>query len=70
MALIARYVPKSNEATKLNLVASPRRFMKAGNIEEELKKIREEVAWMRTEQKEMKRWIHVALRDPSSLSRY
>jgi hypothetical protein len=27
-------------------------FMKAGNIEKELKKIRKEFAWMRTEQKE------------------
>jgi hypothetical protein len=38
-------------------------FMKAGNIEKELKKIRKEFAWMRTEEKEVERWIDVALRD-------
>jgi hypothetical protein len=42
-------------------------FMKAGNIEKELKKIRKEFAWMRTEQKEVERWIDVALRDRASL---
>ena len=42
-------------------------FIKAENIEKELKKIREELAWMRTEQKEMECWIHVALRDLGSL---
>jgi hypothetical protein len=41
--------------------------MKAGNIEKELKKIRKEFAWMRTEQKEVERWIDVALRDLGSL---
>jgi hypothetical protein len=43
--------------------------MKAGNIEKELKEIREGLAWMRAEQKEMKSWIRDALRNPSSLSR-
>ena len=43
--------------------------MKAGNLEKELKEIRQRFAWMRTEQKEMKRWIHDALRNPGSLSR-
>ena len=38
-------------------------FMGPENIEKELKKIREELAWMRTEQKEIECWIHVALRD-------
>ena len=42
-------------------------FMEAGNIEKELKNIRKEFAWMRTEQKEVERWIDVALRDPGSL---
>jgi hypothetical protein len=41
--------------------------MKAGNIEKELKKIRKEFAWMQTEQKEVERWIDVALRDLGSL---
>jgi hypothetical protein len=36
--------------------------MKAGNVEKELKEIREGFAWMRTEQKEMKRWIRDAVR--------
>ena len=35
--------------------------MKAGNLEKELKEIRQGFAWMRTEQKEMKRWIRDAL---------
>ena len=43
--------------------------MKAGNLEKELKEIRQGLAWMRTEQKEMKRWIRDALRNPGSLSR-
>ena len=34
-------------------------FMGPENIEKELKKIREELAWMRTEQKEIECWIHV-----------
>jgi hypothetical protein len=42
-------------------------FMNAASIEEELKKIRKELAWMRTEQKEVERWIDVALRDLRSL---
>jgi hypothetical protein len=42
--------------------------MRAENIEKELKKIREELAWMRTEQKEMECWIDVALRNPGSPS--
>jgi hypothetical protein len=43
--------------------------MKAGNLEKELKEIRQGLDWMRTEQKEMKRWIRDALRNPGSLSR-
>jgi hypothetical protein len=30
--------------------------MKTGNLEKALKEIRQGLAWMRTEQKEMKRW--------------
>jgi hypothetical protein len=41
--------------------------MKAGNIEKELRKIRKEFAWMRTEQEEVERWIDVTLRDLGSL---
>jgi hypothetical protein len=41
--------------------------MKAVNIAKELKKIRKEFAWMRTEQKKVERWIRVALRDLGSL---
>ena len=44
--------------------------MKAGNLEKELKEIRQGLAWMRTEQKGMKRWIRDALRNPGSLSRF
>jgi len=44
-------------------------FMGPENIEKELKKIREELAWMRTEQKEIECWIHVALRDLGRLPR-
>ena len=43
--------------------------MKTGNLEKALKEIRQGLAWMRTEQKEMKRWIRDALRNPSNLSR-
>ena len=43
--------------------------MQAGNLEKELKEIRQRFAWMRTEQKEIKRWIHDALRNPGSRSR-
>ena len=43
--------------------------MKAGNLEKELKEIRQRLAWMRAEQKEMNRWIRDALKDPGSLSR-
>ena len=42
-------------------------FIKAGKIEKELKKIRKEFALMRTEQKEVERWIDVTLRDLGSL---
>jgi hypothetical protein len=42
-------------------------FMKAGNIEKELKEIRKEFVWMRAEQKKVERWIRVALRDLRSL---
>ena len=38
-----------------------------GNLEKELKEIRQGLAWMRTEQKEMKGWIRDALRNPGSL---
>jgi hypothetical protein len=41
----------------------------AGDLEKELKEIQKGLAWTRTEQKEMKRWIRDAVRDPSSLSR-
>jgi hypothetical protein len=44
-------------------------YVKARNLEKELKEIRKGLAWMRTEQKEMKRWIRNVLRDPSSLLR-
>ena len=44
-------------------------FMKAGNVENQLKKIREELAWVQTEQKEMECWIDVALRDLGRLPR-
>jgi hypothetical protein len=40
--------------------------MKAENVEKELKEIREGLAWMRAEQKEMKSWIRDVLRNPSS----
>ncbi len=60
---------KDNETTEFNLVASPHRKYEGGNVEKELKEIRESLAWMRTEQKEMKRWIRDVLRNPNSLSR-
>ena len=41
--------------------------LNAGNIEKQLKKIREEFAWMRTEQREMACWIHsLGLKDLDS----
>jgi hypothetical protein len=46
-------------------------FMKAVNIEKELKKIRKEFAWVRTEQREMACWIHsLGLKDLDSLPRF
>jgi hypothetical protein len=57
---------KRSDSTTLRRHAG---FMKAGNIEKELKKIRQELAWIQTEQRETERWIQVALRDLSRLPR-
>jgi hypothetical protein len=41
--------------------------LNAGNIEKQLKEMRKEFAWMRTEQREMACWINsLALRDRAS----
>ena len=72
IALIARFTLKS--AMKRPNSTTLRRhagFMKAGSIEKELKKIRKEFAWMRTERKEVERWIHsLGLKDLDSLPRF
>ena len=44
-------------------------FMNAQKLEKQLKKIREEFAWMRREQREMECWIHLALKDLGSVWR-
>ena len=59
---IARFTLKDNETQMLRHAGN----MKAGNVEKE-PKIRKELAWIRTEQKEVERWIDVALRDLGSL---
>ena len=54
-----------------NSTSLPRQagYVKAGTVEKELKEIRKGLAWMRAEQKEMKRWIRDVLRNPGSLLR-
>lgn len=67
MAFVTRYMLKAMKRSDSTTLRRHVGLMKARNIENELKKIREELAWMQTEQKEIECWIHLALRDVGRL---
>ena len=69
MAFVTRYILKAMKRSDSTTLRRHTEFMKAGNVENQLKKIREELAWVQTEQKEMECWIHVGLRDLGRLPR-